>query len=337
MAKEDAVIVDRAGEKKHAPAYLVTSVVNLITVGAGLELQERGVFKSDKREELLVLAARRHAKCFDEGNGGVYTTNFVSEMKQEYKLSAVDALEPWAAKGTLTRRFDESMKVAKNLVPVLYCAPCLDSDKSIKSGKNASDLLVELKRCAYLYNKKDPEKFNSSLPWNEYDKDFLVVLLYGPFIEYFSEEHKMHPIFHPLARGKASEAANTAQAQRAQNVELGRKRRREKDLADKIAFKRAQTASPSFSSASAFSSHASLVEASRLTAQASNFKTLTDNYHRLLTVLPESDPRREQLISKLLSITPESLEPETPASSAKITHDKANEDSFEDVQQDDEN
>lgn len=148
MAKEDAVIVDRAGEKKHAPAYLVTSVVNLITVGAGLELQERGVFKSDKREELMVLAARIHAKCFDEGNGGVYTTNFVSEMKQEYKLSAVDALEPWAAKSTLTRRFDESMKVAKNLVPVLYGAPCLDSDKSIKSGKNASDLLVELKRCA---------------------------------------------------------------------------------------------------------------------------------------------------------------------------------------------
>lgn len=62
-----------------------------------------------------------------------------------------------------------------------------------------------------------------------------------------------------------------------------------------------------------------------------------ENYHRLLTVLPESDPRRDQLISKLLSITPESLAPETLASRAKITHDEANEDSFEDVQQDDEN
>ena len=321
--------MDRADEKKHAPAYLVTAVVNLITVGAGLELQERGVYKSDKREELLALAARRHAKAFDDGSTGVYTTDFIAELKQEYKLNAVDAIEQWASKGTLTRRFDESMKNAKNLVPVLYEAPCLDSDKSIKSGKNASDLLVELKRCAYIHNKKDPEQFDSSMPWNEFDKDLLVALLYGPFIEYFSEEHKMHPIFHPLAKGKAGEAAKAAQAQRSQDVELGRKRRREKEVADKHASKREQAMSPASSASTQGATQGShMVEASRITAQASNFKTLTDSYHRLLAALPASDPRREELISKLMSLTPASLEPAAASTGAKVVVPPSD-DSFE--------
>jgi len=74
------------------------------------------------------------------------------------------------------------------LIPVLYQSPLLDSPNyTIASGKNAADLLLDVKRLAWHKNGNNEEDFKDGFSLNRYHASFFPFMVASPLSEYLYE------------------------------------------------------------------------------------------------------------------------------------------------------
>jgi len=290
-AQDDAPKPDLADQKLLPPQYLLNSVRNLLCLGAGLEAAEHDVVKADAYAELLLGLVRRHGTEFDKGENGYYTHPLLKELCKKYEISGA-MVAGSVSKVQVARYTEDALREVRKLIPVCYTAACLDDMKKLKSGKTKDDLAVDIKRAVWKHKLKSDDTFDSSAEWHVFHLNLLGSLVFGPFTEYFSDEHKMHPAFHNFAQGAAEADVKEIQKAREQDRALGRQARRRAKM-QKL---EGGTAAATAASHPAAARNDPLVRFGVLKAQSDNLKYLMDN-------LDKSDPQYAILKSKLIEAT----------------------------------
>jgi hypothetical protein len=278
--------------KKAPPQYLLNSMRNVLVMGAGLEALNHDVVKADGYAELLLRLVARHGEQLDKGENGVYTHKLVKDIMDRFEING-KTLAAVVQKTQVVRYYEDIMRDARKLIPICYTADCLDDNKALKSGKTLDDLAVDIKRVAWAYNKKDSEKFDSTLEWHQYHLNLLATLLYGPMTEYFSEDHKMHPSFWPLVQGSKAEEVREAQEERRRDQASGRQQRREAQKKKRTKTVDAAAPAPLTKDMLRLSMHQ---------LEHDNLNLYVKNLHVLIENLREDDPERIKAVKDLIAV-----------------------------------
>jgi len=310
-AQDDAPKPDLANQKLLPPQYLLNSVRNLLCLGAGLEAAEHDVVKADAYAELVLSLVRRQGAEFDKSENGYYTHPLLNELRNKYEISGA-MVAGSVSKVQVTRYTDDALREVRKLIPVCYTAASLDDMKKLKSGKTKDDLAVDIKRAVWKHKQRSDDTFDSSAEWHVFHLNLLGSLVFGPFTEYFSDEHKMHPAFHNFAQGAAEATVKEIQKARAQDKALGRQARRRAKVQKREGGAAAAAAAPR----SAAAQNDPLVLFGVLKAQCDNLKYLMDG-------LDKTDPQYAFLKSKFMEATIKMTELDMGTTTGKQTEKTA--------------
>jgi hypothetical protein len=197
----------------------------LICLYSWFECKERQVEKSDQLNTICAELAKKHAALFVEGRSA-YDHPECAKLRAEAVFSP-DELCRSSDGNTIKRKGQLVERDIKNvLVPALYESCVLDPPNyTIASGKNAEDLLLDVKRLAWVKNGKPDAEFKDGFASNAYHTSFFPFLVATPFSEYLYERPG-HPFFDSCKKGPRAASAPIISTEKAK---LGRAAQREKN------------------------------------------------------------------------------------------------------------
>lgn len=173
--------------KDVVPSFTLASVWALICLYVWFECKEKKVAKTDQIERICSELVKKHTAMFVEGRG-VYDHPACDKMRSDFAFSAEELCKSSDGK-TIMRKGQGVERDIKNvLIPVLYQSPLLDSPNyTIASGKNAADLLLDVKRLAWHKNGNNEEDFKDGFSLNRYHASFFPFMMASPLSEYLYE------------------------------------------------------------------------------------------------------------------------------------------------------
>jgi len=214
----------------------ISTVWALICLYVWFECKEKKVAKTDQIEQICIELAQKHAVMFVEGNG-VYDHPACKTMRDEYAFSAEEFVKTLNGKAIQRKGQLVERDIKNVLIPALYKSSLLDPPNyTIASGKNAADLLLDVKKHAWEKNGNKAEDFKDGQTLNRYHASFFPFLVTSPLSDYVYQR-QCHPFFKSCvkgpraqpsaAEGKSTEKKRGRNAQREE--ERGKKSRNSPD------------------------------------------------------------------------------------------------------------
>ena len=194
--------------KPAATPTVISNVWALICLYVWLECKEGKVSKTEEIERICLDLAERHVKMFIEGRG-VYDHPACTTMRNDYAFSAEEVLKTPIGKAIQKKGQLVERHIKNELIPVLFKSSILDpSNYTIASGKNAGDLLLDVKKRLWEVNGKKSEAFEDDKRLNAYHASFFPFLVTSPLSDYVYER-PCHPLFNPCDKRRRGHPAAT--------------------------------------------------------------------------------------------------------------------------------